>query len=118
MSLVAASPGPRFRVLGLEGAYEKHGLDPQEEQSLGGLSPADPEFGREPRERWGRLVRGDTVTPVETERGDYPRFYQEMARAIREGSAPPVAAGDAISTLEILEAARRSAATGTVVSIP
>jgi predicted dehydrogenase len=116
MSAVAGSLGPRFRVLGLSGAYEKQWLDPQEEQMSRGIMPGHPEYGLEPADRWGRIVRGDEAEPVPTERGDYPRFYPSVARAILDGSPPPVSAGDAVATLEILEAARESARAGDQVS--
>ncbi len=109
MSLVAGSLGPRYRVLGDGGAYEKEGLDPQEEQLSAGLMPGSAGYGAEPAERWGRLIRGDESEPVPTEPGDYPSFYADVARAVREGGEPPVALEDAVATLEILEAARDSA---------
>ena len=118
MSAVAGSLGPRFRVLGLGGAYEKHGLDPQEPQMDAGTMPGQPGYGVEPEDRWGRLVRGDRSEPVPTERGDYRRFYAAVARAITEGSAPPVRAEDAVATLEILEAARASAASNAPIRRP
>ncbi|MGH2637395.1 MAG: Gfo/Idh/MocA family protein [Actinomycetota bacterium] len=117
-SAVAASLGPRLRVLGLAAAYEKSGLDPQEEQLAAGMAPSDVEYGREPEERWGRLSVGGEVRAVPTERGRYPRYYEGVAAAIRDGAPPPVSGADAIATLEILEAARASGSTGTVVEVP
>lgn len=117
MGLVAGSLGPRFRVLGLGGAYEKHGLDPQEAQLASGMLPGDPAYGVEPAEDWGALVRGSEREPVPTERGDYPRFYAELAAALQAGTSPPVDVQDAILALDVLEAARRSSATGTLVEL-
>jgi predicted dehydrogenase len=116
MSAVAGSLGPRFRVLGSSAAYEKTGLDPQEGQMVEGIMPGHPEYGLEPESRWGRLVRGEGAEAVPTERGDYPRFYADVAQALLDGAPPPVAAADAVTTLEILEAARESARLGTVVA--
>jgi predicted dehydrogenase len=116
MSAVAGSLGPRFRVLGSSAAYEKTGLDPQEGQMSEGIMPGHPEYGLEPSSRWGRLVRGDDSEPVATERGDYPRFYADVARALIEDAPPPVPSADAVATLEILEAARESARLGTTVA--
>ena len=117
MSLVAGALGPRFRVLGLGGAFEKHGLDPQERQLQEGMVPGDVRYGVEPRERWGAIVRGSERESVPTERGDYPRFYEQVADAIERGGRPPVSAEDAILGLEVLEAARSSAETGSVVRL-
>jgi predicted dehydrogenase len=117
MSAVAGSLGPRFRVLGLGGAYEKEGLDPQEGQLDGGAMPGEPGFGVEPPDRWGALVRGERSEPVETVPGDYRGFYANVADAVRNGAPPPVDPEDAVRTLEILEAAARSSASGAVVSL-
>jgi predicted dehydrogenase len=117
MSAVAGSPGPRFRLLGLAGAFEKHGLDPQEAQLSAGLDPGDPAYGLEPAERWGVLARGEADRrPVETARGDYASFYRGVADAVREGAPAPVSVADAVQTLELLEAAAASARTGAIVS--
>jgi predicted dehydrogenase len=116
-SLVSGSLGPRFRVLGLAGAFEKHGIDGQEDQLVAGIGPGHPDYGREPKERWGVLVAGDEVTPIETERGAYPRFYEGVVEAIRVGAPPPVTPAEAITTIEALEAARASARSGEIVKL-
>jgi scyllo-inositol 2-dehydrogenase (NADP+) len=46
------------------------------------------------------------VRRVPTERGDYGAFYAEVARAIRAEGPTPVDVDDAISMLEVIEAAR------------
>jgi scyllo-inositol 2-dehydrogenase (NADP+) len=115
-SMVAGAPASRFRVLGLEAAYVKDGLDPQEEALRAGARPGDAEWGREPEQRWGRLVAGDSEQPIETERGAYEAFYARLVSALREESPPPVDPMDAVAALEVLEAAARSAATRETVT--
>jgi predicted dehydrogenase len=68
-------------------------------------------------ERWGRLVRGEESTPVPSEPGNWPAFYATLERALRTGGPPPVDPADAVAGLEILDAARHSAATGTTVEL-
>jgi len=114
-SMVAGALGPRFRVLGLEGAYVKEGLDPQEAALKEGARPGDPGWGREPPSLHGRLVAGEAQETVETAPGAYERYYAGMVEAVRDGAAPPVAASDGLRVVEVLEAARRSAATREVV---
>ena len=80
-SVLAADPGPRFRVLGDRAAFVKHGLDVQEEALRAGRSPTEPGLGEEPRERWGRLVVGEEQREVPTEPGSYGSFYAGVARA-------------------------------------
>jgi predicted dehydrogenase len=102
-SEVAADPGPRMRVLGSNGAFVVEGLDPQEEALRDGHRPDGDEWGVVPRERWGRLVRGNASEPVEPERGAWPEFYVRFAA----GEAP-VAAAEAVEVLRVLESAAAS----------
>jgi predicted dehydrogenase len=114
----AAIGGPRFRVLGLRGAFEKHGLDPQEEALAGGAVPGGPGWGTEPEEMWGRVVDADGERRVPTEAGDYPAYYRGLVDALRTGADLPVEAAASIEGLEILEAARESSRSGAVVHLP
>jgi scyllo-inositol 2-dehydrogenase (NADP+) len=117
-SLLAAAPGPRLRVLGDRAAYVVTDVDGQEEALVSGARPSDEdEWGIEPRAKWGRLISEERSELVVSERGDWPRFYAGLEGALRQGSTPPVDPWDAVAGLEILDAARRSAATGTVVSL-
>jgi scyllo-inositol 2-dehydrogenase (NADP+) len=117
-SLMAASPGPRLRVLADRAAYLVTDVDGQEQALVSGARPGDQgAWGTEPREKWGRLINEQGSEPIASERGDWPRFYSQLERALRQGSSPPVDPRDAVAGLEILDAARRSAATGTVVSL-
>lgn len=114
MSSVAAQPGPRFRVLGSEGAFVSWGLDVQEPQLAAGLDPADPAFGIPPEESWpvvGVSGAADAVTP---ERGDYPAFYAGVAEALDSGTSPPVDSRDAVEVVRVLEEAHRESVAGTV----
>jgi predicted dehydrogenase len=106
-SALAAEPGPRFRVLGDRAAYVKHGLDVQEEELRAGRSPTEPDWGKEPRERWGRLVTGKEQREVPTEPGSYSSFYAGVAASLRDGAPPPVDPRDAVGVLELLDEARR-----------
>jgi scyllo-inositol 2-dehydrogenase (NADP+) len=114
-SQAAAQAGPRLRVLGSAAGYVKWGLDAQEAALKEGARPADPDWGREPAENWGVLGTGDDLRPIETEPGDYPRFYAKVTAALREGGPAPVEPSDAIRVLEVIEAALESARSGRVV---
>ncbi len=113
-SVTARLLGPRLRVLGVAGAFEKHGLDPQEAALDAGGLPSDPGWGREPEELWGTVADDDGERRVETEPGNYAAFYAGIADALRNGGPPPVDPQDSITGLRVLEAARRSATHGTV----
>jgi len=105
-STLVAEPGPRFRVLGDRGMFVKHGLDTQEESLRSGLTPTDPGFGEEPRERWGRLVVDGEEREVPTQPGSYSSFYAGVAASLDDGAPPPVDPRDAVAVLEILDEAR------------
>jgi predicted dehydrogenase len=102
-SQVAASPGPRMRVLGSAAAYVKWGVDVQEAALRAGATPNDPGWGREPPEAWGALGVEGEERPVETEAGNWPAFYRGVVAALRDGSPPPVGAADGVAVLEVIE---------------
>ncbi|MDR7303235.1 Gfo/Idh/MocA family oxidoreductase [Haloactinomyces albus] len=114
MSKLAAQHGPRFRVLGERAAYTKYGLDPQESALRAGHRPGDNGWGAESAELWGRLGAGEDTHPLPTESGRYEAFYAGVVRALRDGAAPPVDPADSVAGLEIIEAARRSVAAGSI----
>jgi predicted dehydrogenase len=115
MSSLAAQSGPRFRVLGDRAGFTKFGLDVQEAALRSVELPDSPDWGVDPRPRWGALGAGGDEEPVETERGMYPEFYRQTAAALRSRGPAPVNPADAVAVLEIIEAARRSAGERQVV---
>ncbi|MCB5167223.1 Gfo/Idh/MocA family oxidoreductase [Streptomyces bambusae] len=123
VSATTAQLGPRFRVLGSSAGYVKYGLDPQEGALREGRRPQDgTPWGLEPEHLWGRIGSGESPLtgggrPVPTLPGDYPAYYAAVAEALRTGGTPPVSAYEAAACLDVLEAARHSAATGTTVDL-
>ncbi len=117
-SAVAAQLGPRMRVLGLKAAYVKYGMDVQEDALRAGARPIGRGWGLEPTEAWGQLGAGDRFRRVRTRPGDYRLFYRGVVEALRKGTPPPVDPLDAIAVLEVIEAAQRSARTGSIVRLP
>jgi predicted dehydrogenase len=117
MTSVAAQHAPRFRVLGSRAAFVKSGLDVQEDALRNGAAPRTPGWSEEPADRWGQLGVGDEVQAVPTAAGDYPQFYRSLVEALRHEGSLPVNPEDAVATLSIIEAARRSALRSEVVTI-
>jgi predicted dehydrogenase len=117
MSAAATQSAPRFRVLGMRAGYVKYGLDVQEHALVAGALPDEPEWGREPEEAWGVVGAGNDVRAVETEPGAYQEFYRGLVASLRDGAPPPVEPQDAVSALEVLEAARVSAGEARVVAL-
>ncbi|MEW1719479.1 Gfo/Idh/MocA family oxidoreductase [Streptomyces sp. NPDC093109] len=123
VSATAAQLGPRFRVLGSAAGYVKYGLDPQEADLRAGLRPGSGVgWGVEPEALWGRIGAGQSPLtggghPVETEPGDYPAYYADIATALREGTEPAVTVHQVAAALDVLEAALRSAREGVTVTL-
>ncbi|SER61554.1 Predicted dehydrogenase [Lentzea xinjiangensis] len=106
----AANHGPRFRVLGSEGAFVVDGLDEQEDALAAGHRPTEAGWGRE--KRTGRLgVLGEAVE-VPVEPGAYQTFYAEL-----QAGRVPVDPSDAVSALRVIEAAFTSARENRVVEL-
>lgn len=117
-SAVASRPGPRFRVLGSRAGYVVWGMDPQEQALMDGRLPGgDGAWGDSPASRESTLGVGHEVGPVPIDAGDYGRFYEGIAASIREGAPPPVTPAEALLTLDVIDAARRSAFIGQPVEI-
>ncbi|WP_432985884.1 Gfo/Idh/MocA family oxidoreductase [Dactylosporangium sp. CA-233914] len=118
MSALAASAGPRLRVLGDRGAYTKYGLDVQEDALRAGRLPTEPGWGAEDPAAHGVLTGYDGQDrTVPTEPGAYQSFYAGLAAALRDGGPSPVEVSGSIAALRVLEAARRSAERGEVVRL-
>ncbi|XRQ14683.1 Gfo/Idh/MocA family protein [Actinomadura welshii] len=117
MSATAAHHGPRFRVLGGRAAYTVSGMDVQEEQLREGLTPRDPGYGIAPPGSHGLLGTPGEQAAEPTAPGAYHDFYAGVVRTLREGAPPPVALADAITGLEVIEAAYRSARDAAVVAL-
>ena len=113
-------PLPRFRVVGDAATVVVPDDDGQTERLLTGRTPADDgaAWGTVPESRWGQVFRGGVATPVPSRTGSWSSFYTGLARAVRGEAPPPVDPWDAVATLEVLDAARRSAATGQVIELP
>jgi predicted dehydrogenase len=101
MSAVAPLHGPRFRVSGLDGGFASDGLDPQEAQLSDGLQPGDRGYGE--------------AEGLET--GAYERFYEGVAAWLRDGAPAPVDPRDSLACMRVLEAARSSAETNSVIEL-
>ncbi|HLI71129.1 MAG TPA: Gfo/Idh/MocA family oxidoreductase [Ktedonobacteraceae bacterium] len=122
MSSVSRVSGPRVRISGLRGTYEKWGLDPQEDALRNGMRPGHPDWGKEPREKWGRLstdISGISIndSPIEMLPGAYEQFYIFLRVALVMGGPPPVDPLEAIETLHVIEAAQESIRKGQVIRL-
>jgi predicted dehydrogenase len=105
---VVGAPGPRTRALGSDAAFLSTGYS----ALPGPFDTMDPGEGMS-----GWIVRGSKATPVPTAPGESADFYRAVAGWLLEGGDVPVDPLDAVATAAVLDAARRSAATG-VTELP
>ncbi len=121
MSVVARIAGPRIRLSGLRGTYEKWGLDPQEDALRTGMRPGDANWGKEAREQWGKLstdIGGVHIDgTIETLTGSYESYYALLRKALLIGGPAPVDPADAVLTLRVIEAAQQSASSRSIVKL-
>ncbi|KGJ71781.1 dehydrogenase [Cryobacterium roopkundense] len=108
-----------FRAYGSEGSYQASGTDVQAQAIFAGHKPMDsPEtWGIDAPEYWGALSTPVGRETIPSLQGNYADFYTEFARAVRGDGPEPVSASEGVRTLEVLDAALLSAATGEVVSL-
>jgi predicted dehydrogenase len=108
-----------YRAYGEAGSYVSSGTDVQAQAIFAGLRPADDlaGWGYEPEEHWGLLRTAAGEEHVPSEQGRYHDYYRGFARAVRNGTPPPATAEEAIRTLAVLDAARRSALEGRSIEV-
>jgi scyllo-inositol 2-dehydrogenase (NADP+) len=117
MSILASQRGPRLRVLGTKASYVKFGMDVQEDALRRGETPGAARWGEEAESNWGMLGDDEHRHAVPTFRGDYGAFYRSLADALVSGGPMPVNPNDAVMTIDVIEAARSSAAERRVVAL-
>jgi predicted dehydrogenase len=108
-----------YRAYGTDGSYVSRGSDVQAAAVMSGQRPVlvGPSWGYEDESRWGILSTSEGATPVPSEQGAYQDYYSQFAAALRGEAEFPVPAADVIATLDVLDAARASEQSGTVVAI-
>lgn len=116
-TMIAAEAAPRFRVNGTLGSYVKYGLDPQEAALLGGARPkvvgSAEAWLPEVEAAWGALtVATQASEPIQlqkstlqTEVGDYRRFYENVRDAVRGEAKLFVSPEDGYRSIRVLELA-------------
>ena len=103
---LSTTEGPRFQVFGHDSAFIKYGMDPQEDMLRDKAGPGTQGWGEDTPDNFGRYTdKHGLNTIVETERGGYEQFYQQLALAIREGHPLPVTAEQALDVIRVIEAA-------------
>lgn len=113
-AMLVKEPSPRYALYGLDGAFVKYGIDPQEAALKDGKSPkGDRDWGKEPEAIHGKLnvlaADGtDRITYVTSKRGNYPAFYQNIYDALVHGAELLVKPRQARNVIRMIELAEQS----------
>ena len=112
-AMLVREPLPRFILLGNNGSFVKYGLDVQEEALKSGYtSLTQSNWGIEPPEIWGTLnTEIDSqhfVGKIESEKGDYTAFYQNVYNTIIGKEKLMVTPLQARNNIRIIELAMQS----------
>jgi scyllo-inositol 2-dehydrogenase (NADP+) len=121
-SQIGAFDRPRITLYGTRGGLRINASDSQEPALAGGTLPDDPSWGQEPGGTEGLLRQYSeendlTESLLPLHRGDWPAFYRGVSAAVRGDSEPPVLIEDVIADLRVIDAARESVSTGSIVSL-
>lgn len=120
-SLLVKEPIPSFIVHGKHGSFIKTRGDIQEAALIAGEIPGKEHWGEEPTTAMGLLHT--TIDGIETRKeiptlaGNYGTYYHEIFLALTGKGDIPVTATDGIYVMQILEAARLSAAEERVIKL-
>ncbi|ORX46061.1 NAD(P)-binding protein [Hesseltinella vesiculosa] len=118
--LARQTPVLRYSLRGFHGSYVKHHLDVQEDQLKAGKLPGDAGYGTDPREHWGTLnsdLAGGVHVDgkVETVKGNYLAFYNNVAEAILFGKPLAVTPEDGLLCMRLIELAQKSSDEGRTI---
>lgn len=120
-SYLVREPLPAFAFYGSLGTFIKPKGDPQETRLLAGDMPQGEDWGKEAdsakgflhTEKDGKVIREF----IDSIKGNYGEFYDEMYEAIRNDQPVPVSPEDGTNILRIIVAAYRSNAEKKVIAL-
>lgn len=104
-SAIAGAPGPRIRMLGSNGALVIGELDPQEALLRAGKVPHEGKWDVSTKSE-ARIIRGDEVSNLQVEDGNYAQFYALVVGAIAGKNEWPVSKAEIIAVATIIDKAR------------
>ncbi len=104
-SAIVGAPGPRIRMLGSDGALVIGELDPQEGLLRSGKIPNGGKWEVSTKSE-ARIIRGELVSELQVEDGNYAQFYTLVAGAIAGRNEWPVSKAEIIEVAKIIDRAR------------
>ena len=120
-SYLVRDPGPRYKILGQQGTFTKHGIDPQEDYLKLGISPDNEQIGVEPEEQWGTLhteLHGTVFQgKIASETGNYSAFYDNLYDTLQGKTPLAVPPEQALDVIRLIELAYESSHSGKEVKV-
>lgn len=121
-SCLAAIPGPRFTLHGVQGSFEVHGLDPQEDALKAGLRPTPRDvhdWGKDPRRARMTVMQGNSTGSLllDLPNGSYPTYYRQLRDAVWGLVPNPVPVEEALIVQALLDAGRLSSISGRSIPV-
>jgi scyllo-inositol 2-dehydrogenase (NADP+) len=104
-SAIVGAPGPRIRMMGTNGALVIGELDPQEALLRAGKVPHKGKWDVSTKSE-ARIIRGDQVSDLQVEDGNYAQFYALVAGAIAGTNEWPVSKAEIVAVATIIDRAR------------
>ena len=112
---------PAFILHGSKGSFIKSRADTQEARLLKGESPDATDWGIEPETARGLLhteVNGKIIREnINSERGNYMAYYEQLYKALREGEPLPVTAEEGRKVIHVIERAYQSLSKKKIVTL-
>ena len=112
---------PAFILHGSKGSFIKSRADTQEERLVKGETPDAPDWGIEPENAKGILhseVNGKVVREyINSERGNYMVYYDQLYKALRDDGPLPVTADDGRKVIHVIEKAYQSQGEKKIVTL-
>ncbi|MGB3077292.1 MAG: Gfo/Idh/MocA family oxidoreductase [Chitinophagales bacterium] len=120
--MLVREPLPHFILSGTQGSFVKYGMDVQEAALKEGHTPFNSsDWGVEPESIWGMIntdVNGNHQQgKVESERGDYAAFFENVYGAILSNEPLIVTPEQARDTIKIIELAMISNSEGRICNV-
>lgn len=116
-SFLVKAKGPTYSVHGTKGSFLKYGIDSQEEMLKSGLKPnGNWGWGHESQEIWGKMDILEESGTIESEVGDYRKFYQNIHDAITNNAELDVKPEQARDVIRVIELAIKSSIEKRVVA--
>ncbi len=106
---LSVTEGPRFQIFTHDAAFIKYGMDTQEDFLREKQGPKTAGWGEDKPENYAAFTNHQgEETIIETEKGGYEAFYQQVATAIRNDKEVPVTAKQALDVIRVIEASYES----------